>query len=72
MLFVPDMLQRGATVTRLLSQRASHRSHGTANPVFIDAAQFSVIDMGDFYIPLDQAAHPNLVTLHSFVNSARE
>ena len=52
-LYVPDMLQHGATVTRLLSERASHRAHNTNGPVFIDAANFSVVDMGEFYFPLD-------------------
>ena len=53
-MYVPEMLQHGATMTRMLSQRASHRAHASSNPVFIDAAQFSVIYMGNFYIPLDQ------------------
>ena len=66
-LYVPDMLQSNATVTRLLSQRASHRAQRTVGPVFIDAAQFSVVDMGTFYLPLDPTAHPNLITLHSRV-----
>jgi hypothetical protein len=71
-LYVPDMLQQGATVTRLLSQRASHKAHNATGPVFIDAAKFSVVDMGTFYLPLDQTAHPNLITLHSKVQHTDE
>ena len=67
---VPEMRQRGATVTRLLSQRASHRAQGPRNPVFIDASKYSVIDIGDYYIPLDQSAHPNLITLHTLIHHA--
>ena len=62
------MLQRGATVTRLLSQRASHRAQGPLSPTFIDAADYSVIDMGDYYIPFDLSAHPNLITLHTAIH----
>ena len=53
-LYVLGMLQHGATMTRLLSQRASYRAHNTSGPVFIDATKFSIVDMGEFYLPLDQ------------------
>ena len=72
MLYVPDLLTRGESVTRLLSQRAAHRLQGNSNPIFIDAANYSVIDMGEFYIPLDQLAHPNLLTLHSQIIKTSE
>ena len=71
-LYVPDMLQHGTTVTRLLSQRASHRAHNDNGPIFIDAAKFFVIDMGEFYLPLDQLAHPNLITPHSKIQHTHE
>ena len=71
-LYVPDMLQHGATVTRLLSQRASHRARNNNGSVFIDAAHFLVIDMGEFYLPLDQTIHPNLITLHSKIQHTQE
>ena len=71
-LYVPDLLQRGESVTRLLSQRAAHRIEGNNNPVFIDSRHYSVIDMGKLYIPLDQLANPNLLTLHSKVISTTE
>ena len=52
-LHVPDLLKKGNHVTRLMSQRAAHKTHNQYRPVFIDAAEFSVVDIGHFYIPMD-------------------
>jgi hypothetical protein len=68
-LHVPDLLKKGNHVTRLMSQRAAHKTHNQYRPVFIDAADFSVIDVGHFYIPMDQYVHHNLLTLHTKIHS---
>ena len=65
-LHVPDLLKKGNHVTRLMSQRAAHKTHNQYRPVFIDAADFSVIDVGHFYIPMDQHVQHNLLTLQGY------
>ncbi len=52
-------------MTRLLSQRASHATTSHTKPTFIDASDFSIIDVGKFFIPLDQKDQHNLLTLHT-------
>ena len=70
--YVPGLLRRGESVTRLLSQRAAQRIEGNNNPISIDSRHYSVIDMGKLYIPLDQLANPKLMTLHSKIISITE
>ena len=53
-LYVLNSLTRGESATRLLGQRAAHGPKESSNPILIDAARYSVIDMGKYYIPLDQ------------------
>ncbi len=69
-LHVPDLLKKGNHVTRLMSQRAAHKTHNQYLPVLIDAADFSVIGVGHFYIPMDQHIQHNLLTLHTKICSA--
>ena len=64
-LHVPDLLKKGNHVARLMSQRAAHKTHNQYQPIFIDATDFSVIDVGHFYIPMDQHVHHNLLKLHT-------
>ena len=64
-LHVPDLMDNGAKVTRLLSQRAAHILDNGTKPVFVSSAESSTIHFGDSYIQLDTAANRNLLTMHS-------
>jgi hypothetical protein len=53
-LYVPDLINKGEPVTRLLSQRAAHKASTKIKPTFIDSLNYSVIDLGQFFVRLDQ------------------
>ena len=64
-LHVPDLMNNGAKVTRLLSQRAAHTLNGGSKPTFISSAESSTIHFQDYYIELDAETNRNLLTMHS-------
>lgn len=69
-LYIPDLLKKGEHVTRLMSQRVAHKTHIKHRQIFIDAANFSIIEVGDSYIPMDQHTHHNLLTIHTRIHPA--
>ena len=52
-LHVPDLMDNGAKVTRLLSQRAAHTLDNGTKPVFISSAESSIMHFGSSYVQLD-------------------